>query len=1337
ANVVKTTGSYSNPTWLNALDPTRITQSSLHRFVSDSEKEAWNNKPDLAQVRSAIKDSLRTYTFVNAGVVTNGSSTTVTIPTGSGGASMPVDSVLSSTSPNAIANAAVTKAINQANASIATNATAISQANANIATNTAAISQANASIATNTTAISQANANIATNTTAIATNAASITALQTQVTAATATLSGPVDDARLSANVVKTTGTYSNPGWISAFDPTRITQTSLYRFVSDSEKETWNNKTDLSQVRLAIKDSVRAITFVNAVVTSNGNSLTVTIPNGGTNGSSVTVDNALSPTSTNPLTNAAINAAFNQVNNNMAANTAVIATNTTAINQINATISNLSNTVAANTATVTSSAASVTALQTQLAITMAQVASLSALVGQLQEQIAVNSGTYTISTPTLTASISSNTSILLSWGASTNATSYTLESATNSGFTENLTMLSVLSGTSYTATGLTAGITYYFRIKASGGSNTSPSGYGTVSATISTVQPTLSAPTNIVASVISSSAINVSWTTSPNATSYSVRYATNSSMTSATIITTSNNGIDLTGLTPGTSYFIDVSASAAGFTQSAASNIVTATTSAPVPTLATPTNIVASATSESAITVSWTGTLNATGYSVRYALTSDMTSATTVTTAINSVTLTGLTPVTTYFIDVSAMASGFTPSAASPTVAATTGAPTPTLTAPTNVAASPASPSTINVSWTASPNATGYSVRYATNSNMTSATTVSSSNNSITLTELAPATTYFINVSASASGYISSDASAVVTATTGQTPVTLAAPTNVVASPQSTSTIAVSWTASANATSYSVRYAINSSMTSATTVTTTTTSTILTGLKPSTFYFIDVSAMASGFTSSAPATTTAGTPDAAVTLAAPTNVVASPQSTSAITVSWTGSASATGYSVRYATNSSMTSATTVTTTATNTTLTGLKSSTSYFIDVSATAPGFTASVPTSATARTNDAPVTLPTPTNVVASAQSTSTIAVSWTGSTSATSYSVRYATSSSMTSATTITTTTTSTTLTDLASGTLYFVDISASAPGFVTSATSTTASARTIGNLAIPANVVATALGGSAIGVSWTASPNATSYSIRYALTSDMTSATTVTTAATSATITGLTTLTAYFVDVSASASGYITSATSPVSSATTTAAFVAERTFRLAFQGATSGVATTGWNQIKPTAAQITSPNSYTSGMLLTESGASSTIFVTLESPYTQATASSFTTTAGSIYPQTVMQSAWQVTSANLAGGRYSINGLTPGKYYQLYFLSATTIASNATVSYTINGVVKTINAGFNSGVGGGAEFAPNKALVTYFNVQPDANGRITVSNKYVSGTVSPFTTCVIRESSVPL
>ncbi|WP_179830309.1 hypothetical protein, partial [Spirosoma fluviale] len=340
-NVVKTTGSYTNPAWISALDPTRITQNSLHRFVSEAEKEAWNQKPDLAQVKLAIKDSTRTYTFVNAAVTSSGTSTTVTIPSG-GGTSMPVDTVLSATSPNAIANAAVAKAINQTNANIATNTEAINQANANIATNTAGI----------------------------ATNAASLSALQTQltaVTAITAVQTGPIDDARLSENVVKTTGSYTNPAWISALDPTRITQNSLHRFVSEAEKEAWNQKPDLAQVKLAIKDSTRTYTFVNAAVTSSGTSTTVTIPSGG--GASMPVDTVLSVASPNAIANAAVAKAINQTNANIATNTVDIATN----------------------------AASLSALQTQLtavtAITAVQTGPIDD--ARLSENVVKTTGSYT------------------------------------------------------------------------------------------------------------------------------------------------------------------------------------------------------------------------------------------------------------------------------------------------------------------------------------------------------------------------------------------------------------------------------------------------------------------------------------------------------------------------------------------------------------------------------------------------------------------------------------------------------------------------------------------------------------------------------------------------------------------------------------------------------------------------------------------------------------------------------------------------------------------------------------------------------------------------------
>lgn len=276
-------------------------------------------------------------------------------------------------------------------------------------------------------------------------------------------------------------------------------------------------------------------------------------------------------------------------------------------------------------------------------------------------------------------------------------------------------------------------------------------------------------------------------------------------------------------------------------------------------------------------------------------------------------------------------------------------------------------------------------------------------------------------------------------------------------------------------------------------------------------------------------------------------------------------------------------------------------------------------------------------------------------------------------------------------------------------------------------------------STIALSWSAPSNASGYILHQSQVSDFASYTTAYAgAATSYTATGLTSSTSYYYRVQATGgAGYSTSNYSAVATGTTSqtlAAYSAERTFRLSFQNSGTGAATTGWNQIKPATSALYADNSFTSQNLVTDAGGASTVTLSVVNHYDFSSASSLTATTGSVYPQTVMQSSWQVNSSNANGGSYTINGLTAGKYYQFYLLSA----SNATgvVQYVINGVAKTKTQTSNAGVGGGSEFDPNTALVTYYNIQADANGKITVQNKYFSGSSSAFTSVVIQESSVP-
>lgn len=99
----------------------------------------------------------------------------------------------------------------------------------------------------------------------------------------------------------------------------------------------------------------------------------------------------------------------------------------------------------------------------------------------------VTDGTYTaiaaLSTPTLTCTVASSTQIDLSWTNVSNedaSPGYTLDRSTAADFSANLvTVTKDANVTTHSATGLTTGTRYYFRVRAEGSGRYSDSGYGT------------------------------------------------------------------------------------------------------------------------------------------------------------------------------------------------------------------------------------------------------------------------------------------------------------------------------------------------------------------------------------------------------------------------------------------------------------------------------------------------------------------------------------------------------------------------------------------------------------------------------------------------------------------------------------------------------------------------------------------------------------------------------------------------------------------------------------------------------------------------------------------
>jgi beta-galactosidase len=233
------------------------------------------------------------------------------------------------------------------------------------------------------------------------------------------------------------------------------------------------------------------------------------------------------------------------------------------------------------------------------------------------------------SAPTgFTATASSSSAISLSWTAVTppaNCTinSYSVYSSTTSGFTPSSSTLvaSGLTSPSYSNTGLAASTTYYYVVEATDLYGTSPasaqaSAETSAAATCDSVPPT--GPTGLTAAASSSSAISLSWTAAPanppcTITSYSVYGSTTSGFTpsSSTLIASGVTGTTYTntGLAASTTYYYLVEA-LDSYGASAASNQASAETQSGSGSCTTvpsaPTGLTATASSSSAIGLSWT-----------------------------------------------------------------------------------------------------------------------------------------------------------------------------------------------------------------------------------------------------------------------------------------------------------------------------------------------------------------------------------------------------------------------------------------------------------------------------------------------------------------------------------------------------------------------------------------------------------------------------------------------------------------------------------------------------------------------------------------------------------
>ena len=342
-----------------------------------------------------------------------------------------------------------------------------------------------------------------------------------------------------------------------------------------------------------------------------------------------------------------------------------------------------------------------------------------------------------------------DTSATITWNTDTAADSQ-VEYGTTTSYGSQQSNASQVTSHSMTLTGLTPKTLYHYRVRSSNANGSSVSGDYTFT--------TGGAPviSNVQASNVTSTSATITWTTdvaSDSKVNYGTTTSYGSQQSNASQVT--SHSITLTGLTPGTTYHYQcVSANAYG---QVSSSDYTFTTATGIPTI---TNVASSAVTNTSATITWTTDVaadSAVDYGTTTSYGSRQSDASMVTS--HSITLTGLTPNTTYHYKCSSTNSYGTAQSSDRTFT-TYGPPTISNVQATNITATSAV-----ITWgtnVAADSKVNWGTTTSYGSQQTDAAQVTA--HSITLSGLTPSTTYHYQcVSANAYG---SDTSADFTFTT-------------------------------------------------------------------------------------------------------------------------------------------------------------------------------------------------------------------------------------------------------------------------------------------------------------------------------------------------------------------------------------------------------------------------------------------------------------------------------------------------------------------------------------------------------------------------------------------
>jgi phosphodiesterase/alkaline phosphatase D-like protein len=554
-------------------------------------------------------------------------------------------------------------------------------------------------------------------------------------------------------------------------------------------------------------------------------------------------------------------------------------------------------------------------------------------------------------TPT-TASEVQPASFQANWSAATGGCAtvdYRLDVASDPSFTTLILNNLLVSVTNYTVTGLTSGVTYYYRVRASNSSGTSGNS-ASMPVTTGNFSPVLLQPNNIT-----NTSFTANWQATPGAISYTIDVSTNALFSSKVSgydnLTVSGTSQNVVGLTAQTVYYYRIrSLTPSGYSITNTSSVLTA----PNP----PGGLFVNQLASTSFTANWGTVPLVSDYEIDVSTDIDFSTFVgiynDVTINATSLNITGLTPNTPYYFRVRAKnASGSSPN--STVSSLITLPPQPTATSATSIAST-----SFTANWNSLGGALSYRLDVSTNSTFASGfilgyndLVVNSTSQSVT--GLTAGTTYYYRVRAV---HLSGTSSASNTINTMTSPV---APTASASSILFSSFTANS-TASPTATEYRLDVSTSSSFATYLpgfqdfAIPSGASFYLVTGLTANTQYYFRIRARNASGTSTSSATVPV------LTQLATPSPGHSALTTTSFTVSWSAISGATEYRLDVSTSSNFSSGIIENNTqvlSTSKVLTGLTPNTLYYYRVRAAnaTPNTSASSSTGPATTLSNAPV--------------------------------------------------------------------------------------------------------------------------------------------------------------------------------------------------------------------------------------------------------------------------------------------------------------------------------------------------------------------------------------------